>query len=117
LSAVRAALALPAALAADEATRGLRLRLGAHLGPALTATVDEHLDYFGATARQALALPALAPPGGLALTAAVTAGPAVAALPPERDLAGNRPGPPLRGLSAGLVHGVCRPPDAGPPGR
>src|SRR5262249_54443846 len=70
-AAVRAGLALPADLAGREATRGLRLRVGIHRGPALAATLNDHLDYFGTTVRQALQLPALARGGGLVLTEAV----------------------------------------------
>ena len=54
-AAVRTALELPGRLAADEATRPLRLRIGVHRGPALAATINDQLDYFGTTARQAAA--------------------------------------------------------------
>src|SRR5262249_2857786 len=41
-AAVRAALDLPAVLRREEATRGLRLRVAVHRGPALAATLNEH---------------------------------------------------------------------------
>jgi hypothetical protein len=44
------------------------------------ATLNDQLDYFGTTVRQALALPALARGGELVLTQAVTGDPQVAAL-------------------------------------
>lgn len=94
--AVRAALELQGLLDAAEATRGLCLRAGVHCGPALAATLNDHLDYFGTTVRQALVLPALAPGGGLVLTRAVAAEPAVATLLAGRgDLfAADLPGAP-----------------------
>jgi class 3 adenylate cyclase len=74
---------------AKEATRGLRLRVGIHRGPALAATVNDHLDYFGATVRGALELPGLADGGGLLLTPAVLTDPAVSSLLRERGLVGT----------------------------
>jgi serine/threonine protein kinase/class 3 adenylate cyclase len=88
LPAVRAALEMPGALAANEATRGLRLRAGVHRGPAQAATLNDQLDYFGSTVRQAAALPALARPGEVVLTPAAAGDPAVAALLRERGLSG-----------------------------
>jgi class 3 adenylate cyclase len=79
-AAVRVALDLPAVLAAGQTGAGLRLRIGVHRGPALAATVNDQLDYFGAVVRQSLALPAAARGGGLVLTEAVAGDPAVAAL-------------------------------------
>ena len=79
-SAVRVALDLPAVLAGAELTRGLRLRTGVHRGSMMTATVNEQLDYFGTTVRQALALPETARAGEVVLTRAVASDPAVAAL-------------------------------------
>ncbi len=79
-SAVRVALDISAVLTASELTRDLRLRAGVHRGPMLTATVNEQLDYFGTSVRQALALPALAGAGEVILTQAVSSDPAVAAM-------------------------------------
>jgi serine/threonine protein kinase/class 3 adenylate cyclase len=78
-AAVAAGLAIPAALAEGEATRGLSLRAVAHHGPAMAATLNDHLDYFGTTVHQAVKLLGLAPPGSFVLTRAVAADPVVAA--------------------------------------
>ncbi len=80
VAAVKAALALAPALAAHDLTRGLGLRVGVHRGPVLVATINDHLDYFGNTARVAARLPHLAPPGAVVLSAAVASDPGVAAL-------------------------------------
>lgn len=71
-AAVRAAIAL-------AASPGPPLRLGVHQGPALAATLHEHLDYFGATVLQAARLPRLARPGEILLTQPVAADVGVAA--------------------------------------
>jgi class 3 adenylate cyclase len=86
-AAVRTALTLPGVLAADEATRALRLRIGVHRGPALAATLNDQLDYFGTTARQAARALDQARAGELVLTQAVAADPEVAALLNERRVA------------------------------
>ncbi len=86
-AAVRAALELPRALLADESTRTLRLRIGVHRGPALAATLNDQLDYFGATARQAAATLDHAGNGELVLTQPVAADPEVAVLLNERGIA------------------------------
>jgi class 3 adenylate cyclase len=86
-AAVRTAMGLPGRLAAHEATRPLRLRIGVHRGPALAATLNDQLDYFGTTARQAAGTLDLARGGELVLTRAVAADPEVAALLSERRIA------------------------------
>jgi eukaryotic-like serine/threonine-protein kinase len=86
-AAVQAALGLPGALLAAESTRTLRLRIGVHRGPALAATLNDQLDYFGATARQAAATLEHAGDGALVLTQPVAADPEVAALLHERRVA------------------------------
>ena len=80
VAAVKAALDLAPALAAHDLTRGLGLRVGVHRGPVLVATINDHLDYFGNTARIAARLPRLAPPGAVVLSPAVASDPGVAAL-------------------------------------
>jgi class 3 adenylate cyclase len=97
-AAVRTALELPRRLAADEATRPLRLRIGVHRGPALAATVNDQLDYFGATTREAARALEQAGAGDLVLTRAVAADPEVAELLGERRIlteviSGERGGP------------------------
>jgi class 3 adenylate cyclase len=79
-SAVWTALALPQRLAASEATRQLRLRAGIHRGRMLAATLNDQLDYFGTTARQATAILKHARGNELVLTKAVASDPEVAAL-------------------------------------
>lgn len=77
--AVRAALELRDAAQGDDQHPLATPAIGVHRGPALVTTANNRLDYFGATARQATALPALAGPG-VALTEPVLADPAVAEL-------------------------------------
>ena len=86
-AAVRTALGLSGRLARGEATRALRLRVGIHRGPALAATLNDQLDYFGTTARQAAATLQYARGGELVLTRSVAADPEVAALLHERRIA------------------------------
>jgi serine/threonine protein kinase/class 3 adenylate cyclase len=59
---------------------GVRVRAGAHRGPALAATLTDHLDYFGATVKQAVAVPLLVRGGEWVLSQAVMDDPSVAAL-------------------------------------
>src|SRR5262249_6894968 len=54
--AVRVGLDLQGLLDSASATRGLQLRVGIHRGPALAATLNDRLDYFGTTVRQAMGL-------------------------------------------------------------
>jgi class 3 adenylate cyclase len=79
-AAVRTALELLDHLAKGEATRSLHLRSGVHRGPTLAATLNDHLDYFGTTARDAARTLLYARRGELVLTQPVAADPAVAAL-------------------------------------
>jgi serine/threonine protein kinase/class 3 adenylate cyclase len=85
-AAVRTALELPARLAEGEATRSLRLRVGVHRGPTLAATLNDQLDYFGTTARQAAGTLQYAQGGEMILTQVVAADPEVAALLNERGI-------------------------------
>jgi class 3 adenylate cyclase len=78
-AAVRTAWELAGQLARGEATRPLRLRVGVHRGPILAATLNDQLDYFGTTARQAAGTLHYARAGELVLTQAVAADPEVAA--------------------------------------
>jgi len=80
LTAVETALDLQAVLAAGETTRALRLKAAVHRGPAMAATLNDHLDYFGATVREAMLLPALVRGGEIVLTAPVAGDTRVAAL-------------------------------------
>jgi class 3 adenylate cyclase len=88
VAAVEAALDLQEVLRQAPATRDLRLRVGVHRGPAMAATLNDHLDYFGTTVSQAMQLPLLAQGGEVILTQAVAADPRVAALLRTRGLEG-----------------------------
>jgi class 3 adenylate cyclase len=89
VAAVETALDLQAILLAGEFTRSLQLRAGVHRGPAMAATLNDHLDYFGATVRDAAQLPALARGGEVILTQAIAGDPRVAALLAERKRVGE----------------------------
>jgi class 3 adenylate cyclase len=89
LAAVRAAIDLPAVLASKEITKSLRLRLGVHRGPAMAATLNGHLDYFGTTVNIASELPRLIRGDELVLTPEVAGDPPVAALLHASGLVGE----------------------------
>ncbi|MBI3409228.1 MAG: protein kinase [Planctomycetes bacterium] len=83
LAALRAGIALERDLK-DELARnwpqvapGLAPRVGVHRGPAMAATVNGNLDYFGTTVDQALRLPALAGGNELVLTRELAGDPQV----------------------------------------
>ncbi|WP_425613429.1 protein kinase [Anatilimnocola sp. NA78] len=69
----------------NSAEDGLNLAIGVHRGPAIVTTVNGRLDYFGATARQALALPQVAGEG-ITLSESVFADPVVAQFVQEQPL-------------------------------
>jgi serine/threonine protein kinase/class 3 adenylate cyclase len=104
VAAVAAALELAHALAGHDPTRGLALRVGVHRGPVLVATINDHLDYFGNTARLAARLPRLAPPGGVILSPAVASDPGVATLLQARRLPLAAVPATIPGLKEGFVH-------------
>jgi eukaryotic-like serine/threonine-protein kinase len=85
-AAVETALALPGRLDRGGPSPSSGLRLGIHKGPALAATVNDQLDYFGTTARDAVAILSHAGNGELVLTQPVAADPAVAALLYDRGI-------------------------------
>ncbi len=84
--AVAAGLELGAVVGRDRPANSLRLRVGIHHGPAVVATVDDRLGYFGATVRRAESLPGRGQGGDLTLTRDVAADPRVAALLVGRGL-------------------------------
>jgi class 3 adenylate cyclase len=88
-AAVQVGLDLPGLLAQGATTRGLRLRAGIHRGATMVATLNDHLDYFGTTARQVKLLLSFARGGELVLTRPVAADPRVAALIQARGLEGK----------------------------
>jgi len=106
VAAVKAALSLAPALAVDNLTRGLGLRVGVHRGPVLVATINDHLDYFGNTARIAARLPRFAPPGAVVLSPAVASDPGVAALLQSQGLPLTTVQATIPGLKEGFVQRV-----------
>ena len=78
--AVRVALELPKALAANESTKDLMLRSAIHRGPAYLATIAGRLDYFGEAILRANQILEQAEAGELILSQAVAADPAVSRL-------------------------------------
>ena len=78
-AAVRVGLELAEVLASGNLTRGLAIRAAVHRGPAMAATINEHLDYFGLTVAQSSALLREAKSGELVLSQAVASDPAVVA--------------------------------------
>ena len=88
-AALRAALSLPRALVVVEVTRHLRPRILIHSGPAMAATLNDHLDYFGTTVFEAgRALDAITG-GSLVLTAPVASDPQVSRRLARVKLRGN----------------------------
>ncbi len=88
VAAVQAALALADAVGVDASTidAGLSLRVGVHRGPAMVATLNDHLDYFGTTVRIASALVKYCREGEVVLTQSVATEPRVAELLSSRRL-------------------------------
>src|SRR5262249_34376995 len=79
-------------------------RVAVHRGPALAATLNDHLDYFGATASQAAQLPRFVESGDQVLAPAVASDPQVAELLRGRGLEAEVLPARLPGRSAGLLH-------------
>ena len=86
VSAVRWGLGLHEHLSHSDLARNLRLRAAIHRGTALAANINDHLDYFGLTARQVFKLSGQIQPNELALAPAVAADPGVAALLETRGI-------------------------------
>jgi serine/threonine protein kinase/class 3 adenylate cyclase len=104
VAAARTAFDLQAVLTSNEITRSLRLRVGVHRGPAMAATLNGHLDYFGTTVNIALELPHLIEGGELVLTPAVAGDPPVATLLHANGLVGEI----LTTSQPGLPHPLYR---------
>jgi serine/threonine protein kinase/class 3 adenylate cyclase len=88
-AAVRTALDLRCSLTASAATSALCLRMGIHSGTTLAATLNDNLEYFGTTARQAAKILPHAGCNELVLTQAVAADPEVAAILQSRAVEGE----------------------------
>ena len=71
--AVRAALAMQAAIADHD----LELKLGVHVGPSVVVTLNDRLDYFGSTVNMAARLQGQSEGGDIVLSRAVADDPAV----------------------------------------
>lgn len=86
-AAVRVALDLGGLLAKHPATADLTLRVGVHAGPAMVATLNGKLDYFGGAVNLAMTLPAHGEPGDVIITHPLTTDPRVQRLLQSRQLA------------------------------
>jgi eukaryotic-like serine/threonine-protein kinase len=87
--AVRTALDMMPRLGGGPSPHMLRVRVGIHRGTTLAATLNDQLDYFGTTARQAVGTLQYSRGGELVLTQPVAADPAVAALLNARHIQGE----------------------------
>jgi eukaryotic-like serine/threonine-protein kinase len=108
-AAVRVGLDLHAPPEPGPGSSDLRLRVAIHRGPAMVTTLNDHLDYFGATVNQAAQLLRHARGGDLILTQPVASDPAVAEWLAERSLEGEILPADLPGLPGGLVHRLSIP--------
>jgi serine/threonine protein kinase/class 3 adenylate cyclase len=88
-AAVRVALSLQQRLAQGANTKVLQIRVAVHRGSAMAATLNDHLDYFGATVHVATRLLSEARPGEVLLSQAVANEPEVASLLHARGAAGQ----------------------------
>lgn len=103
-SAVRAGLDLPPAMPGGPPARNLSVRAAVHRGPAMAATLNEHLDYFGLTIRQASTLLDAARGGELVLGQEVAAEPRVSMLLAARGLEAGLSEIDLPGRPGSLAH-------------
>ncbi len=83
---LRAALDVKQTLGQDAASRGIELRAGLIAGPALAATINERLDYFGRTANLAGEIRHWGQPGELTLGPGMVDDPPTLALLREQGL-------------------------------
>ena len=92
-NAVRAALAMQAAIADHD----LVLKLGVHMGPSVVVTLNDRLDYFGSTVNMAARLQGQSAGGDIVLSRAVADDPAVQ--PVLADLPRHEESVALKGFS------------------
>jgi class 3 adenylate cyclase len=116
LSAVQAGIDLASVLVEEDPIRGQNMRVGIHRGPALVATREGHLDYFGTTPRVAARLSELAPSGAVVLSPAVAADPGVSSLLQSDDLTATIIPAAVPGLPEGYVHRISHAGTAAVPG-
>lgn len=88
-AAVRVSLDLQPLLERNPQTAELRLRVGVHAGPAMVATINGRLDYFGATVNVAMTLPNIAADGEIVISQPIAADSNVRTLLLARELAGE----------------------------
>ena len=105
VAAVRVGLDLPCVPSAGPP---LRPRAAVHRGPALAVTLNDQLDYFGATVSRATRLLGSARGGELALSPSLAADPEVAALLASRGLEGRLLSPDPQGQAAIVVRAARR---------
>jgi serine/threonine protein kinase/class 3 adenylate cyclase len=86
VGALRAGLAMQKILSENELTKDLAIRVAVHRGPAMTATLNDHLDYFGSTVAFSSRLTQFARPGEVVLSQPTGDDPQVAALLKLRQL-------------------------------
>jgi serine/threonine protein kinase/class 3 adenylate cyclase len=103
-AAVRVGLDLNDLMQSSEVTRQLRIRASVHRGPAMAATINDHLDYFGITIAQVAALLRQATPGALVLSAHVASDPAVMAVIRARGRESEILSADLPGAKATIIH-------------
>jgi class 3 adenylate cyclase len=85
-AAARVAIDLQELLDRNSSTQGLNVHVGIHYGPAMVATINGKLDYFGSTVKLALRLPSLARDNCVVLSQALVSDPQVQSLLSERGL-------------------------------
>jgi serine/threonine protein kinase/class 3 adenylate cyclase len=78
-AAVRAGVELQPQLQSNDLARNLKIGIAVHRGPAMVATVNDHLDYFGTTVRLAYQLVQRAR-GGLLVSADLRSDPEIATI-------------------------------------
>ena len=114
-SAVRVGLDLADVLASGEATKGLRARAAIHRGPAMAATINDHLDYFGLTVAQTSSLLRSAGAGDLVLSSAIASDPSVMAALRARGREPEVFAADLPGIKGAIVHRLPSRPGAKDP--
>jgi eukaryotic-like serine/threonine-protein kinase len=112
-SAVEAALNLRPTLAGGELTGQLKLRIAVHRGPALVATLNDHLDYFGTTISSAMRLPEYASSDAPVVSTTVASDPRVCRLLQNRHLSPTIIPIPSTVLAEGFAHRLDPTPETG----
>jgi serine/threonine protein kinase/class 3 adenylate cyclase len=103
-AAIRAGIELGSTVPDEARTLGIRLRAAIHRGPAMAATLNDHLDYFGATVHQSARLLGQARPDELLISHPVASDPIIDGLLRERAVRPQLMPVDLPGLREGLAH-------------